>query len=42
MLPCIAAASETLKVWMDKSVSFTADGKTVTKLIFRESDPNIN
>lgn len=35
-------ASETLKVWMDKSVSFTADGKTVTKLVFRENDPNIN
>lgn len=35
-------ASETLEVWMDKSVSFTADGKTVTKLVFREKDPNIN
>lgn len=41
-LPRMVDASETLEVWMDKSVSFTADGKTVTKLMFRERDPNIN
>lgn len=41
-LPRMVDASETLEVWMDKSVSFTADGKTVTKLMFREKDPNIN
>lgn len=38
----VVRASETLEVWMDKSVSFTADGQTVTKLVFREKDPNIN
>ena len=30
----VVRASETLEVWMDKSVSFTADGQTVTKLVF--------
>lgn len=38
----VVRASETLEVWMDKSVAFTADGQTVTKLVFREKDPNIN
>lgn len=36
------AQESTLKVWMDKNVGFTADGKTVTYLTISEKDPNYN
>lgn len=36
------AQPQELKVWMDESVSVTADGKTVTELKVYENDPTIN
>ena len=36
------AQTATLEVWMDKNVTVTADGKTVTYLTVSEKDPNVN
>jgi len=35
------AQENTLEVWMDKNVTVTADGETVTYLTIREKDPNV-
>ena len=37
-----AQTDNTLEVWMDESVSVTADGETVTYLTISEYDPNVN
>lgn len=36
------AQTAALEVWMDKNVTVTADGKTVTYLTVSEKDPNVN
>lgn len=36
------AQEESLEVWLEKSVEFIADGKTVTYLTISEKDPNFN
>ncbi len=41
-VPSYAAADNTLEVWMDKHLEFTADGTTVTYLTVHQKDPNVN
>lgn len=38
----IARTDNTLEVWMDKDVTLTADGTTVTKLTVYEKNPNVD